>query len=71
MKCIYNLSMVSIPKDTTREYAILMVEKFIADVEENFERLRDFLDNKCESCVALLEQQTYPCFLDTFHFSRF
>ena len=32
-----------------------MVEKFIADVEENFERLRDFLDNKCESCVALLE----------------
>ena len=35
-------------QDTTREYAILMVEKFISDVEEQFEKLRDYLDNKCE-----------------------
>ena len=35
--------------DTSREYAILMVEKFIADVEDDFERLRDFLDNKSEA----------------------
>ena len=35
-------------QDTTREYAILMVEKFISDVEETFEKLRDYLDNKCK-----------------------
>ena len=35
-------------QDTTREYAILMIEKFISDVEEQFEKLRDYLDNKCE-----------------------
>ena len=49
--------------DTSREYAILMVEKFIADVEDDFERLRDFLDNKSEAIKSAgkkaLTQYTY------------
>ena len=38
----------AMPQIRDLKFSYNYVEKFISDVEEQFEKLRDYLDNKCE-----------------------